>query len=55
MNMTQEKKEMFSMTLQLHNSMQSDFDHEFGAVNYTITDGKNLGFSKSQQMQEFYW
>jgi len=44
MNMTKEKKEMFSMTHQLHNSMQSDFDEEFGSVNYTITERENSRF-----------
>jgi len=44
MNMTKEKKEMFSMIHQLHNSMQSDFDEEFGTVNYTITERENSRF-----------
>ena len=44
MNMSKEKKEMFLMSLQLQNSMQSDFDDEFGQVNYTITERKNSRF-----------
>jgi len=32
------------MGLQLQNSMQHDFDEEFGAVNYTITDRENSNF-----------
>jgi len=39
-----DKKEMFTMGLQLQNSMQSDFNYEFGAVNYTITERENARF-----------
>jgi len=44
MNMSKEKKEMFLMSLQLQNSMQSDFDDEFGQVDYTITERKTSRF-----------
>jgi len=44
MNMTKEKKEMFSIGLQLQNSMQQDFDEDFGAVNYTITERESARF-----------
>ena len=43
-NLTKEKKEMFSMCVQLHNSMQSDFDDQFGAVSYTLTERENARF-----------
>jgi len=43
-DMSKDKKEMFSMGLQLQNSMQSDFDDEFGRVNYTITERENSRF-----------
>lgn len=43
-NMTKEKKEMFAMGVQLQNSMQSDFDCEFGAVHYTITEREGARF-----------
>jgi gamma-glutamylcyclotransferase (GGCT)/AIG2-like uncharacterized protein YtfP len=43
-NMTKEKQEMFSMTLQLDNSMQSDFNDEFGSTIYTITERENSRF-----------
>ena len=41
---SKDKKEMFTMGLQLQNSMQSDFDDEFGPVNYTITERENSRF-----------
>lgn len=44
MNIPKEKKEMFSMGLQLQDSMQSDFNDEFGPVDYTITERKNSRF-----------
>ena len=43
-NLTKEKKEMFSMCVQLHNSMQSDFDDQFGTVFYTLTERENARF-----------
>lgn len=43
-NLTSEKKEMFSMSLRLQNLMQSDFDEELGSVNYTMTERKNSRF-----------
>ena len=36
-NLTKERKEMFSMQFRLQSSMQSDFDSEFGSVSYTVT------------------
>ena len=42
--MTSEKREMFAMGVQLQNSMQSDFDYEFGTVSYTITERKDARF-----------
>ncbi len=44
MKMPKERTEMFSMGIQLQHSMQSDFDNEFGPVNYTITERKNSRF-----------
>ena len=44
MNLSKDKKEMFSMSLQLQNSMQSDFDDEFGPVNYIITEREKSRF-----------
>jgi len=44
MEMSKDKKEMFTMCLQLQNSMQSDFDDELGPVNYTITERENSRF-----------
>ena len=44
MEISKEKKEMFLMGLQLQNSMQSDFDDEFGPVSYTITERENSRF-----------
>jgi len=43
-SMSKEKKEMFTMGIQLQNSMQSDYDDEFGPVNYTITERENARF-----------
>lgn len=37
-NLNDERKQVFFLSLLLHNSMQRDFDEEFGAVNYNITD-----------------
>ena len=44
MNLTKEKKEMFLMGLRLQNTMQSDYDDEFGPVSYTITERENSKF-----------
>ena len=43
-NLTKERKEMFSMQLRLQSSMQSDFDSEFGPVSYTITEREKSKF-----------
>ncbi|TLX68175.1 MAG: hypothetical protein E6L02_01310 [Thaumarchaeota archaeon] len=43
-NLTEERKEMFSMELMLQSSMQSDFDSEFGPVSYTITEREKSKF-----------
>ncbi|MHB8602482.1 MAG: hypothetical protein ACYC6W_06370 [Nitrosotalea sp.] len=43
-NLTTEKKEMFSMGLRLQSSMQSDFDSDFGSVSYTLTERKQSKF-----------
>lgn len=43
-NLTKEKKEMFSMGLRLQSSMQSDFDSDFGSVSYTMTEREKLKF-----------
>jgi hypothetical protein len=43
-NISKEKKEMLAMGVQLQNSMQSDFDGEFGTVHYTITERENTRF-----------
>jgi hypothetical protein len=36
-NLTMASKEMFSMGFRLQSSMQSDFDSEFGAVDYNLS------------------
>ena len=43
-NLTEERKEMFSMELMLQSSMQSDFDSEFGPVSYTVTEREKSKF-----------
>jgi len=43
-NLTKERKEMFSMELMLQSSMQSDFDSEFGSVSYTVTEREKSKF-----------
>ena len=43
-NLTKERKEMFSMERRLQSSMQSDFDSEFGPVSYTIEEREKLKF-----------
>jgi hypothetical protein len=43
-NLTKERKEMFSMELRLQSSMQSDFDSEFGPVSYTVTEREKSKF-----------
>lgn len=43
-DITEDKKEMFTMGVQLQNSMQSDFDDEFGSVHYTIIERENARF-----------
>jgi hypothetical protein len=44
LNVSKEKEEMLTMGVQLQNSMQSDFDAEFGRVRYTITERENARF-----------
>jgi len=44
LNLTEEKKAMFSMGLRLQSSMQRDYDDEFGPVGYTITERENSIF-----------
>ena len=39
-----QRKEMFGMSIRLQNSLQKDFDNEFGLTNYTIIERKNLKF-----------
>ena len=43
-NLNDERKQVFFLSLLLHNSMQRDFDEEFGVVNYNITDRGNSKF-----------
>ena len=43
-DISEDKKEMFVMGIQLQNSMQSDYDYEFGTVSYTITERENARF-----------
>ncbi len=40
-NLSEEQKEMFFMMTSLNLSMQRDYDDNFGAVQYTITERKN--------------
>ena len=47
-NLSQERISMFAMELRLQSSMQSDFDPEFGPVNYTITEREELKFVSMQ-------
>ena len=39
-----QRKEMLGMSVRLQNSLQKDFDDEFGLINYTIIQRKNLRF-----------
>ena len=43
-NLTKEKKEMYMMGLRLQNSMQSDYDSDFGSVSYTVIERENSKF-----------
>ncbi|MHB8602480.1 MAG: hypothetical protein ACYC6W_06360 [Nitrosotalea sp.] len=43
-NLTKERKEMFSMAHRLQSSMQKDFDYEFGSIHYTIIERENARF-----------
>jgi hypothetical protein len=43
-NLNDERKQVFFLSLLLNNSMQRDFDEAFGAVNYNITDRGNSKF-----------
>jgi len=38
---TDEQKEMFFMSVSLYQTMQQDYDDNFGAVRYTITEREN--------------
>jgi predicted regulator of Ras-like GTPase activity (Roadblock/LC7/MglB family) len=40
-NLSKEQKEMFFMSTTLNLSMQSDYDDNFGSVQYTITEREN--------------
>lgn len=44
LDLTEEKKELFFMTLQLHDSMHSDFDDEFGQVKYITIERQKSRF-----------
>jgi hypothetical protein len=44
LGLTEEKKELFFMTLQLHNSMHSDFDDEFGQVKHITIERQKSRF-----------
>jgi hypothetical protein len=44
LNLSNEKKEMFFMGLQLQHSMQRDYDDELGPISYTVAMRKNLKF-----------
>lgn len=39
---TEEQKEMFFMSVSLYQTMQHDYDENFGAVKYTITERENF-------------
>jgi hypothetical protein len=39
-----QRKEMLGMSIRLQNSLQKDFDNEFGLINYIIIERKNLRF-----------
>lgn len=39
-----QRKEMLGMSIRLLNSLQKDFDNEFGLINYMIIERKNLRF-----------
>ena len=43
-NLNDERKQVFFLSILLHNSMQRDFDEEFGEVNYTMADRGNSKF-----------
>lgn len=44
LEMSPEKLEMLCMGMRLQHSMQSDFDEDLGAVNYIVTERRNLKF-----------
>jgi hypothetical protein len=44
LNMTEEEKEMFFMSLQLHMTLQSDFDAKLGSVNYLLIKRQSSRF-----------
>ncbi len=39
---SEEQKEMFFMSVSLYQTMQHDYDENFGAVQYTITERENF-------------
>ncbi len=39
---SEEQKEMFFMSVSLYQTMQHDYDENFGAVKYTITERENF-------------
>lgn len=39
-----QRKEMLGMSIRLQNSLQKDFDNEFGLTNYIIIERENLRF-----------
>ena len=54
LNMTEDEKEMFFMSLQLHITLQSDFDAKLGSVNYIVTERQNSLLLLSKKMKESY-
>ena len=44
LKLSPEKLEMLCMGMRLQHSMQSDFDEDLGAVNYIVTERRNLKF-----------
>lgn len=43
-SLTEQKKEMFCMSVTLSHKMQSDFDDDFGPVKYNVTERGNSKF-----------
>ncbi len=44
LNLTEDEKEMFFMSLQLHITLQSDFDGKLGSINYLLIKRQNSRF-----------